>query len=64
MGTRGNAKKEKAAFDKVLDVVPEVSPFVNIYLMISYPKVYGPDAEPIKKEDRGIGPKENKEEKK
>ena len=64
VGTRGNAKKEKAAFDKVLDVVPEVSPFVNIYLMNRYPKVYGPDAEPIKKEDRGIGRKENKDEKK
>ncbi len=54
VGTRGNAKKEKAAFDKVLDVVPEVSPFVNIYLMNRYPKVYGPNAEPIKKENRTI----------
>ena len=58
VGTRGNAKKEKAAFDKVLDVVPEVSPFVNIYLMNRYPKVYGPDAEPIKKEGRTIKKKE------
>jgi hypothetical protein len=61
VGTRGNAKKEKAAFDKVLDVAPEVSPFVNIYLAYRYPKVYGPDAKPINKESRGIGKKENKD---
>ena len=54
VGTRGNAKKEKIAFNKVLDVAPEVSPFVNIYLMNRYPKVYGPNAEPIKKDDRTI----------